>query len=44
MKSIQLAFAASLVWLLGLASLAADKPEKPSFEQYLRERLCGIKV
>jgi hypothetical protein len=37
MNGIHLTLAANLVWLLGLPSLAADKPDKPSFEQYLRE-------
>ncbi len=37
MNGIHLILGANLVWLLGLPSLAADKPDKPSFEQYLRE-------
>jgi hypothetical protein len=37
MKGPHLVFMANLVWLLGLSSLAADKPDQPSFEQYLRE-------
>jgi hypothetical protein len=37
MNGIHLILAASLVGLLGLPSLAADQPDKPSFEQYLRE-------
>jgi len=37
MNGIHLILAANLVWLLGLPSLAADQPDKPSFEQYLRE-------
>jgi hypothetical protein len=39
MKSMQAVSVASLLWLLGLPLLAADKPtrEKPTFEEYLRE-------
>jgi len=46
MKSIQLIYVASWFWLLGLPSLAADKPtqQKPSFAEYLRESAVGKEV
>jgi hypothetical protein len=37
MNRIHFVVGTNLVWLLGLLSLAADEPNKPSFEQYLRE-------
>jgi hypothetical protein len=36
MKAVHPALSAILFWLPALPSVAADKPDKPSFEQYLR--------
>lgn len=44
MTRIHLILLAIAVWLLGLPSLAADKPDKPSFEQYLKESAVSKEV
>ena len=44
MTRIHLILLASAVWFLGLPSLAADKPDKPSFEQYLKESAVSKEV